>query len=64
MPIPAEDEAALKRLLEAHEALVETRDLARKASENATAFLDGLEGEKKTKALLHEIPVALLDRSK
>ena len=64
VPIPSEDEAALKRLLDAHSALAETRDLARKASESATALLDALEGEKKTKALLHEIPVALLDRSK
>ncbi|HET8901804.1 MAG TPA: polyprenyl synthetase family protein [Holophagaceae bacterium] len=64
VPIPAEDEAALKRLLDAHDALAETRGLARKASESATALLDGLDGEKKTKALLHEIPVALLGRSK
>lgn len=64
VPIPAGDEAALRRLLDAHGALAETRDLARKASAGATAILDGLEGEKSTKALLHEIPVALLDRSK
>lgn len=64
VPIPAEDEAALKRLLDAHDALAETRALARKASASATAILDGLEGEKGTKALLHEIPTALLDRSK
>ncbi len=64
VPIPMEDEAALKRLLAAHDALAETRNLARTASENATATLDRLDGEKKTQALLHEIPVALLDRSK
>ncbi|HZU53626.1 MAG TPA: polyprenyl synthetase family protein [Holophagaceae bacterium] len=64
VPIPAADEAALKRLLEAHDALAETRELARKASASATAILDGLDGEKGTKALLHEIPMALLDRSK
>ncbi len=64
VPIPHEDEDALKKLLQAHDALAETRELARKASASATAILGGLEGEKGTKALLHEIPAALLDRSK
>ena len=64
VPIPAEDESALKELLEFHKALDETRELAKQASASATAILDGLQGEPKTKALLHEIPVALLDRSK
>ncbi|HEU4951210.1 MAG TPA: polyprenyl synthetase family protein [Holophagaceae bacterium] len=64
VPIPAEDEAALRRLLEAHDALAETRELARKASDAAIACIHGLDGEKGTKALLLEIPAALLDRSK
>ncbi|HET8715278.1 MAG TPA: polyprenyl synthetase family protein [Holophagaceae bacterium] len=64
VPIPAEDEASLRRLLDAHDALAETRDLARKASDAAIARIQGLDGEKGTKALLLEIPAALLDRSK
>ncbi len=64
VPIPADDEAALRALLERHDALAETRALAKRASENAVALLAGLNGDRKMAELLKEIPLALLDRSK
>jgi octaprenyl-diphosphate synthase len=64
VPIPADDESALRALLERHDALAETRALAKRASDQAVAILGGLEGDRKMAELLREIPTALLDRSK
>ena len=50
-------------LFATHDALAETRDLARKASVAATAALEGVEGDKSTKRLLLDIPEILLARS-
>ena len=63
MPIRPEDEQALRSLLGLHDAMAETRALARKAAAAATAALSGLEGDKATKKLLLEIPEFLLSRS-
>lgn len=62
-PISPADEASLRGLLERHDALAETRDLARRASESATATLAGVEGDPGTKKLLLDIPEILLARS-
>ena len=61
-PIRPEDERALRSLLAQHDALAETRDLARKAAAAATAALTGLEGDRATKKILLEIPEFLLNR--
>jgi octaprenyl-diphosphate synthase len=63
VPIPEAEEALLKALLERHDALSETRDLARKASEAASAALAGIQGEAKAGKLLREIPEVLLQRT-
>ena len=62
-PIRAEDERTLRDLLTLHDALAETRNLARKAADAATAALTGIEGDQATKKLLLEIPAFLLSRS-
>jgi geranylgeranyl pyrophosphate synthase len=62
-PIRPEDERALRNLLAQHDALAETRDLARQAAAAATAALTGLEGDRATKKILLEIPDFLLNRS-
>jgi octaprenyl-diphosphate synthase len=62
-PIRPEDERALRTLLAQHDALAETRELARKAAAAATAALTGLEGDRATKKILLEIPEFLLNRS-
>ena len=63
LPIAPEDERTLRDLLATHDALGETRDLARQASEAATAALEGVAGDSGTKRLLLEIPEILLARS-
>ena len=62
-PIRAEDEGALRDLLSRHDALAETRELARKAAAAATAALTAVDGDRATKKLLLEIPQFLLTRS-
>jgi octaprenyl-diphosphate synthase len=64
VPIPANEEAQLRDLIARHDALAETRALARQASHVAAAAIAGLAGEKKTQKLLREIPEFLLERSK
>lgn len=61
-PIRPEDERQLRALLVAHEALAETRALARQAATAATAALTGLDGDPATQKLLLEIPEFLLTR--
>ncbi len=63
VPISPADEKALRDLLDRHDALAETRDLARKASEAATLALRPVEGDKGTRKLLLDIPDILLARS-
>jgi octaprenyl-diphosphate synthase len=63
VPIPPTEEAELRRLIEEHDALAETRDLALTASRSAVAHVSGLEGDADTGVLLREIPEALLSRS-
>jgi octaprenyl-diphosphate synthase len=62
-PVEPEIEAALRDLLARHEALAETRELAARASNAAVRAIQGLAGDPATKALLLEIPNALLSRS-
>ena len=57
------DEKSLRDLLERHDALSETRDLARRASEAATSALEKVDGHAGTKRLLLDIPDILLARS-
>jgi len=64
VPIPEDEEAQLRRLIETHDALSETRELARKASHAAAEAIAGVPGEKKTRRILEEIPEILLERSK
>ena len=63
VPIPPEEEARLRVLIDQHDALAETRELALKASRNAVAHLAAVSGDPATRELLAEIPVALLSRS-
>ena len=63
-PIAPEDEAALRRLIEAHDALGETRALAGRATHAALEALDGLQGDRSIEKLLREIPEILLERSR
>jgi octaprenyl-diphosphate synthase len=63
VPISPEDEQALRALIRTHDALAETRDLARKASVAATAALEAVDGDADTKRLLLDIPEILLARS-
>ncbi len=64
VPIPAEEEKALRALIDRHDALKETRDLAQGASDRAMAALSKVEGDASTKKLLMGIPTILLDRTK
>lgn len=64
VPIPADEEAHLRALIERHDALAETRQLALAASRNAVAHVSGLAGDAATGHLLREIPEALLSRSR
>ncbi len=63
VPIPEEEESQLRALIAQHDALAETRDLARKASLAASGAIGSLPGEKKTRKILEEIPEFLLARS-
>lgn len=63
-PVEPEVEAALRELLDRHGALAETRELAARASTAAARAIEALEGDQATKALLLEIPNALLSRSR
>jgi octaprenyl-diphosphate synthase len=62
-PVEPEIEAGLRGLLDKHDALAETRELAARASNAAVQAIQGLAGDPATKALLLEIPNALLSRS-
>lgn len=64
VPIPEAEERALRILIDRHDALAETRDLAARASRAAASALATLDGDPATKALLLEIPGVLLDRSR
>jgi len=64
VPIPADEETALRALIARHDALAETRELALQASKNAVAQLAVVPGDAATGELLREIPEALLSRSK
>ncbi|WP_052571906.1 polyprenyl synthetase family protein [Geothrix fermentans] len=64
VPIPADEETALRALIARHDALAETRELALQASKNAVAQLAIVPGDAATGELLREIPEALLSRSK
>jgi octaprenyl-diphosphate synthase len=63
VPIPEPEEVKLRALIEKHDALAETRDLALTASRNAVAHVTGISGDAETGELLREIPEALLSRS-
>jgi octaprenyl-diphosphate synthase len=63
VPIPEDEEAKLRALIERHDALAETRELALKASKNAVAHVVAVQGDAATGELLKEIPEALLSRS-
>lgn len=63
VPIPEAEEARLRALIERHDALAETRELARLASTLAIGHLAEVKGDAATAELLNEIPVALLSRS-
>ncbi|MBK8727476.1 MAG: polyprenyl synthetase family protein [Holophagaceae bacterium] len=62
-PVEPSVEAELRDLLDRHDALAETRELAARASAAATRAIEGLDGDPDTKRLLLEIPNALLSRS-
>jgi octaprenyl-diphosphate synthase len=61
-PIRPEDEAALRNLVAQHDALSETRALARKASRAAATSLASVAGDASIRKLLMEIPEFLLER--
>jgi octaprenyl-diphosphate synthase len=63
VPIPAAEESKLRTLIDQHNALSETRQLALTASRNAVAYIAGMTGDPDTGQLLQEIPEALLSRS-
>ena len=63
-PVSSSDESELRELIEEHDALQETRALAHKASSAASELIRGLDGDAETKALLLDIPEALLERTK
>ncbi|MBI1751920.1 MAG: polyprenyl synthetase family protein [Acidobacteria bacterium] len=63
VPIPETEEVKLRALIEKHQALVETRELAFAASRNAVAHIAGMSGDAATGGLLRDIPEALLARS-
>ncbi len=63
VPIPEGEETRLRGLIERHDALAETRELASRASRNAVAHITGMQGDPATAQLLQEIPEALLSRS-
>lgn len=62
-PIAAADEATLRDLIRTHDALAETRALAQRASESAGEALKGIQGDRKMRKLLEDIPGILLSRT-
>ena len=64
VPIPEGEEQLLRELLERHDALSETRELARRASLKAVESIAAVSGESKSRKLLMEIPELLLERSR
>ncbi len=64
VPIPPAEEALLRSLIERHDALAETRQLALQASRKAVAQVGEVAGDVATGDLLRDIPEALLSRSK
>jgi octaprenyl-diphosphate synthase len=63
VPIPEGEEARLRALIDKHDALAETRQLALNASRNAGTRLSSLSGDVAMGKLLAEIPEVLLSRS-
>ena len=63
-PVSSSDEGELRELLVKHDALKEIRALAHKASAAASELIRGRDGDAETKALLLDIPEALLARTK
>jgi octaprenyl-diphosphate synthase len=63
VPIPEGEEVKLRALIDKHNGLAETRELALTASRNAGAQLSSLSGDAATGELLAEIPEVLLSRS-
>ncbi len=63
-PVNDDDEAELRELLKQNDGLLETRALAHQASSSASRMIQALHGEADTKALLLDIPEALLARTK
>ncbi len=63
VPIPQAEEIQLKALIARHDALSETRQLARKASLAASEAIASLPGDRKFQKLLQDIPELLLERS-
>jgi octaprenyl-diphosphate synthase len=57
-------ERALRALIDEHDALAETRELARRASEAAVACIRDLPGDPSIKSLLEGIPRHLLERGR
>jgi octaprenyl-diphosphate synthase len=64
VPIPETEEKQLRALILRHDALQETRTLAQEASRKASAAIESVQGDRKLKQLLLDIPAVLLDRSK
>ena len=62
--IPPGEEARLRDLIEQHDALAETRELAARATASARAHLEAVEGDPSARQLLLEIPGILLERSR
>jgi octaprenyl-diphosphate synthase len=62
--IREEDEAYLRSLITRHDALSETRALARQASKAAISALTNIQGENTTRKLLTDIPEFLLERGR
>lgn len=62
VPIPEDEEMRLRQLLDRHDALAETRTLAHKASQAAAEAIDSVDGDKKIRSMLQELPGRLLSR--
>jgi len=63
-PMTPEDEATLRKLIQQHDVLAETRELAKKATQAALEALATVQGDKAIRKLLMEIPEMLLERSR
>ena len=64
IPIPSNEEQRLRALIADHDALAETRELAKQASLKAVEAIASVPGEPKSRKLLREIPELLLERSR